>query len=141
MLYMAIMNRRWLYFNNHKSYWIVPKSIQSVAALIGYRLWIFFLFLHENHLQKTPYLVIQLQHVQQRCQLLQHCRISYSLWLVIVSDLKGASLCSDFDKTSSSKQVFRMQLLYSMKFVQIVLLPEDKFNQMNLIGCNLYIYL
>ena len=125
------MNRRWLYFNNHKSYWIDPLSIQSVAVLIGYRLWISFLSLHENRLPWTPYSVIQLQRVQQRCQWLQHCRISCSLWLVIISDLKGASVCSDFDKTSSSKPVFHMQLLYSMKFVQIVLLPKNILNHAN----------
>ena len=33
-------------------------------------------------------------------------------------------MCSDFDKTSSSMPVFHMPLLYSMKFVQIVLLPK-----------------
>ena len=49
-------------------------------------------------------------------------------------------MCSDFDKTSSLKPVFRMQLLYSMKFVQIVLLPENKFNQMSLIGYHPYIF-
>ena len=48
-------------------------------------------------------------------------------------------MCSDFDKTSSSKPVFRMQLLYSMKFVQIVLLPENKFNQMSLIVTHIYL--
>ena len=119
MLYTVNHKQVWLYFNNHKGYWIDPKSIQSVAVLILYRLWISFLSLPVNHLPWTPYLVIQLRHVQQRCQWLQHCRISCSLWLVIVSDLKGVSVCSDFDKTSSWMPVFHMPLLYSMKFVQI----------------------
>ena len=111
---LLIMDRRWLYFSYHKSYWIDPKSIQSVAVSIGYRLWISFLSLHENRPQWIPYLVIQLQHVQQRCQWSQHCRISCSLSLVIVSDLKGASVCSDFDKTSNLMPAFHTFVQYEV---------------------------